>query len=199
MLFSPFLLVTMDFEKNSKIGKYILSNHEHENQKNIVFIESLDDNLQIQKKLLYQVLYIKTTLLKIFNDVCNFNINVLHSKIVDMDKWRLKEKIKHNLSNLQTECKNTIHQFDLSKFSSLIQNDSAWSINTDLHLYEANDFYVEKISLYTNHLFILLEILEKQILTNTHNEIITHFDKFVSSVKIVQQDIKDYKRVLGNI
>jgi hypothetical protein len=198
MYFNPLLLITNDFDHNKKIGNLVYNNYEQFNQQKIKCFETLPDST-IQKKSLYDLLFIESILVKIYHDCSLCDFNVLNSSIQQIDNWRLREKIKKILAHTRSQFVNTIHSFDSSQHLKLVTNDTNWDIDEHKTPHEWNGVLLDKIFIFVTHIYTFIEILEIDLLSSKNNEMFYLIPIVIESTKNIHKDVKDYIRLVNSI
>lgn len=197
MFTNPLQYLTQDHDANLKIAVILASNFNKESEVRQHFYESL--KIDVQKKVTYDLLYIETILSQIIVEFFKLNFLVLQEDIPKVDTWRVREKSKRILKMLQLKGISSIHEYDCADYTNSLTLDPTELLQTSSYTaYEMYTKVVEKVSEYVDHLLRLCYFLEKAVLTNTSTTN-TQFEQLMSDTESVQQELKEYFRLLKSL
>lgn len=219
----PFLLLTADDIRNSSIADMIEDEMTENTTIKNEFYTSLPSELP--KKVLYDLLEIDNTMANIFVEIFRSNMNVLDSKMPDIDVWRVKDKLKRLLTILRRKCPDITHPFDDFLFSDKIRKIDLWEDNKAFNKEtpsEWNAIFLNRISDIHRHMYRLVNILEPRVLvfnqvlsapsnstsstsssfssySESSSDVMNSIGKILETCRIMHREVKDYTRLIDSL
>jgi len=206
----PLLLLTGDDVRNATLADLLEDEMIDTTKLKKKFYDNLTDDMPLRN--LYDLVEIEVIMTKMICDIFRSHMNVMHKDLPNMDRWRLKERLKRTLTIVRRRCSDILHTFDDYSFGDTLRKLELWEENCsrkDSTPEEWNANFLNRVSDIHRHLFRYITVIEPRLLVRNqqlktsdgseYDDAVNSISKTLEACRTIYKEIKDYVRLVDSL